>query len=216
MLKRARVKELAGNKPTMAAPSVLAFLPLLLLAAFSAASTSAHRIPNPFPPIIPLHLQALRQQQQQQRVSSSDAKLVTAAAADAGTNSTAQPFTTHYFPQELDHFTFTPNASMVFRQKYLVNDTFWRRPSGGNGTAGAGPLFVYTGNEGDIEWFATNTGFMFDIAPKFGALLVFIEVPYQLVTMVAYLATTTSVVILDESASMNIFSSSLLNCWSSV
>jgi lysosomal Pro-X carboxypeptidase len=34
---------------------------------------------------------------------------------------------------------------------------------------------VYTGNEGDIEWFATNTGFMFDIAPSFGALLVFIE-----------------------------------------
>jgi len=149
-----------------------------------------------------LHLQALRQQQR--RASSSDAKLVTAAAAD-GTNSTAQPFTTHHFPQELDHFTFAPNASIVFRQKYLVNDTFWRRPSGGNG--GAGPLFVYTGNEGDIEWFATNTGFMFDIAPKFNALLVFIEVPYQLVvTMVAYLATTTSVVILDELASMNIFS----------
>ena len=130
-----------------------------------------------------MHLQALRQQQR--RASSSDAKLVTAAAAD-GTNSTAQPFTTHHFPQELDHFTFAPNASIVFRQKYLVNDTFWRRPSGGNG--GAGPLFVYTGNEGDIEWFATNTGFMFDIAPKFNALLVFIEVPYQLVvTMVAYL-----------------------------
>jgi len=108
----------------------------------------------------------------------------------AAANGTAakKPFTAHYFAQELDHFTFTPNASMVFRQKYLLNDTFWRRPSAG-GSNGAGPLFVYTGNEGDIEWFATNTGFMFDIAPKFGALLVFIEVPYQLlVTMVAYLA----------------------------
>ncbi|XP_066377474.1 uncharacterized protein [Miscanthus floridulus] len=157
----------------MVAPAVLIFLPLLLRAAFSPASTSAHRSPNPFAPIVPLHLQPLRQQQR--RASSSDAKLVTMAAADDGTNSTAQPFTTHYFPQELDHFTFTPNASMVFRQKYLVNDTFWRRPSGGSG---AGPLFVYTGNEGDIEWFATNTGFMFDIAPKFGALLVFIEHRY--------------------------------------
>lgn len=158
----------------MAAPNVLAFLPLplLLLAAFSSASASAH--PNSFRPIVPLRLQALRQQQQRRRASS-DAKLV-AAAAD-GTNSTAQPFTTHYFPQELDHFTFTPNASMLFRQKYLVNDTFWRRPRRGGGSgSGAGPLFVYTGNEGDIEWFATNTGFMFDIAPKFGALLVFIEV----------------------------------------
>jgi lysosomal Pro-X carboxypeptidase len=99
-------------------------------------------------------------------------------AADGSGNATAaaKPFTVHYFPQELDHFTFTPNSSRVFSQKYLLNDTFWRRPAGA-GAAAAGPLFVYTGNEGDIEWFATNTGFMFDIAPEFGALLVFIEVP---------------------------------------
>jgi len=81
---------------------------------------------------------------------------------------------------------------MVFRQKYLLNDTFWRRPSAGDGD-GAGPLFVYTGNEGDIEWFATNTGFMFDIAPKFGALLVFIEVR-SLQPWFAYLATTSVVI----------------------
>ncbi|CAL5334462.1 unnamed protein product [Camellia sinensis] len=31
------------------------------------------------------------------------------------------------------------------------------------------------GNEADIEWFAQNTGFMFDKAPNFRALLVFIE-----------------------------------------
>ncbi|MBA0677316.1 hypothetical protein Goari_018731, partial [Gossypium aridum] len=30
-------------------------------------------------------------------------------------------------------------------------------------------------SSGDIEWFAQNTGFMFDIAPHFQALLVFIE-----------------------------------------
>ncbi|XBI13497.1 hypothetical protein VPH35_140225 [Triticum aestivum] len=78
--------------------------------------------------------------------------------------------------EELDHFTFTPNSSRVFSQKYLLNDTFWRKPTAGAG--GVGPLFVYTGNEGDIEWFATNTGFMFDIAPEFGALLVFIEHRY--------------------------------------
>jgi lysosomal Pro-X carboxypeptidase len=101
-----------------------------------------------------------------------------APGTDGSGNATAaaKPFTVHYFPQELDHFTFTPNSSRVFSQKYLLNDTFWRRPAGA-GAAAAGPLFVYTGNEGDIEWFATNTGFMFDIAPEFGALLVFIEVP---------------------------------------
>ncbi|KAJ3679173.1 hypothetical protein LUZ60_017184 [Juncus effusus] len=79
-------------------------------------------------------------------------------------------FTTHYFPQELDHFTFQPKSFNTFHQKYLVNSTYWDK-----GPDHHGPIFVYTGNEGNIEWFATNTGFMFDIAPKFGALLVFIE-----------------------------------------
>jgi len=196
----------AGGWPSSAPPLRACFLPLLLLlASFSAAPTLAAARPSSstlkklaaFPAVTPLHLQAL----QRQRASSSirgGGEIVAAAADGSGSgtaNGTAakKPFTAHYLAQELDHFTFTPNASMVFRQKYLLNDTFWRRPSGGN-DAGAGPLFVYTGNEGDIEWFATNTGFMFDIAPKFGALLVFIEVPYQLVivTMVAYLETTVS------------------------
>ncbi|KAL6873409.1 hypothetical protein ACP4OV_013491 [Aristida adscensionis] len=164
---------------------LLAVLPLLLLAAFfaapAAAARSAKAKTSP-PAITPLHLQALRRQQQHRRASSSSSYYGgrQAVAADGTSkNSTAapaaKPFTVHYFPQELDHFTFTPNASMVFYQKYLVNDTFWRRPAAGGAGAVAGPVFVYTGNEGDIEWFATNTGFMFDIAPKFGALLVFIE-----------------------------------------
>ncbi|KAG5559539.1 hypothetical protein RHGRI_009164 [Rhododendron griersonianum] len=76
------------------------------------------------------------------------------------------PFKTHYFPQLLDHFTFQPQSSKIFYQKYLVNNRYWRQ---------GGPIFVYTGNEGNIEWFAANTGFMLDIAPKFNALLVFIE-----------------------------------------
>ncbi|XP_019258787.1 PREDICTED: lysosomal Pro-X carboxypeptidase isoform X2 [Nicotiana attenuata] len=76
------------------------------------------------------------------------------------------PFKTHYFPQNLDHFTFLPKSSKVFKQKYLINDKYWQK---------GGPIFVYTGNEGNIDWFAANTGFMLDIAPKFHALLVFIE-----------------------------------------
>ncbi|GFY93563.1 alpha/beta-Hydrolases superfamily protein [Actinidia rufa] len=76
------------------------------------------------------------------------------------------PYNTHYFPQILDHFTFQPQSSRIFYQKYLINSHYWHKN---------GPIFVYTGNEGDIEWFAANTGFMLDIAPKFNALLVFIE-----------------------------------------
>ncbi|KGN60732.1 lysosomal Pro-X carboxypeptidase [Cucumis sativus] len=75
-------------------------------------------------------------------------------------------FETRFYPQLLDHFTFTPKSSKIFYQKYLINEEYWR-----NGA----PIFVYTGNEGDIEWFAANTGFLPDIAPEFHALLVFIE-----------------------------------------
>ncbi|KAJ0984302.1 hypothetical protein J5N97_002658 [Dioscorea zingiberensis] len=82
--------------------------------------------------------------------------------------SSTLPFTTHYFPQLLDHFTFTPNSSKIFYQKYLLNSTFFSSSS-------SSPIFVYTGNEGNIEWFASNSGFIFDIAPKFNALLLFIE-----------------------------------------
>ncbi|EOY08370.1 Alpha/beta-Hydrolases superfamily protein isoform 2 [Theobroma cacao] len=74
-----------------------------------------------------------------------------------------------YFTQILDHFNFNPKSYQTFQHRYLINDTYWSGPEKNS------PIFVYTGNEGDIEWFAQNTGFMFDVAPYFKALLVFIE-----------------------------------------
>ncbi|CAA0818810.1 alpha/beta-Hydrolases superfamily protein [Striga hermonthica] len=54
------------------------------------------------------------------------------------------------------------------------------------------------GNEGGIEWFAQNTGFMFEIAPIFKAMLVFIEhrfygksIPYGGSEKIAYSNSTT-------------------------
>ncbi|MCD7471064.1 hypothetical protein HAX54_011344 [Datura stramonium] len=41
-----------------------------------------------------------------------------------------------------------------------------------------GPIFLYCGNEGDIEGFAANTGFVWEIAPRFGALVIFPEHGY--------------------------------------
>lgn len=50
--------------------------------------------------------------------------------------------------------------------RYLRNDSYYST---------GGPIFFYTGNEGDINDFAQNTGFMFDIAPKFNPLIIFAE-----------------------------------------
>jgi len=78
-------------------------------------------------------------------------------------------YETKWYNQTLDHFTFTTDAK--YAQKYLVNDTWWDKTRNG-------PIFFYTGNEGDIEAFAENSGFMWDIAPEFRALLIFAEHRY--------------------------------------
>ncbi|GAB2300736.1 hypothetical protein Dimus_034773 [Dionaea muscipula] len=78
-------------------------------------------------------------------------------------------YETKYFMQILDHFNFNLQSYKTFDQRYLINHQYW------GGAGRNAPIFVYTGNEGDIEWFAQNTGFMYEIAPRFKALLVFIE-----------------------------------------
>jgi hypothetical protein len=51
--------------------------------------------------------------------------------------------------------------------KHLLIDN-WFNPKDG-------PIFFYAGNEADIVTFWNNTGFLFDIAPSFQALIVFGE-----------------------------------------
>lgn len=55
----------------------------------------------------------------------------------------------YYFfsPLQIDHFGFLEDGT--FKQRYLVNDKHWQQPGG--------PVFFYTGNEGDITWFCNNT-----------------------------------------------------------
>ncbi|KAF8044103.1 hypothetical protein BT93_A2168 [Corymbia citriodora subsp. variegata] len=93
-------------------------------------------------------------------------------------------YKTRYFTQILDHFSYRPESYQTFQQKYLINSTFWGGPQRN------APIFVYTGNEGDIEWFAQNTGFMFETAPRFNALLVFIEVASSNASTPGYLSST--------------------------
>ena len=132
------------------ASSSPSFLLCLLLSTIAATATTSQSLPTTFPRTA-VHGSALKQ-----------------------TLNTHKPkpklsFKTQFFPQILDHFTFTPKGSIIFYQRYLINAQYWCRGA---------PIFVYTGNEGDIEWFATNTGFLLDIAPTFRAMLVFIEVLY--------------------------------------
>lgn len=77
-------------------------------------------------------------------------------------------YETRQFTQRLDHFNAAPASYGTFQQRYLVNDTFWRGKTA--------PIFLYAGNEADVGVFANNTGFMWEAAPRFGAMLVFIEV----------------------------------------
>ncbi|KAL5663272.1 hypothetical protein ACJX0J_023380, partial [Zea mays] len=53
-------------------------------------------------------------------------------------------------------------AVVFFQQRYLVGrDSGWAGPGG--------PIFFYCGNEGDIAWFAANSGLIWDAAPRFAA-----------------------------------------------
>ncbi|XP_068653886.1 uncharacterized protein [Aristolochia californica] len=79
-------------------------------------------------------------------------------------------YETRYYTQLLDHFSFKNLSS--FEQRYLISREHWKGPDH------MGPIFFYCGNEGDIEWFAENTGFVWEIAPRFGAMVVFPEHRY--------------------------------------
>lgn len=72
------------------------------------------------------------------------------------------------FETLLDHFNFVDNRT--FSLRYLINNTFVADAKS--------PILFYTGNEGDIELFAENTGFMWKLAGDLNGLLVFAEHRY--------------------------------------
>lgn len=95
-------------------------------------------------------------------------RVITAEAVPATRVPAMVQYETRYYTQRLDHFNAAPASYRTFPQRYLVNGTYW-----GGKTA---PVFVYAGNEGNVELFTNNTGFMWELAPRFRAMLVFIEV----------------------------------------
>ncbi|KAL3939543.1 MAG: hypothetical protein SGBAC_005753 [Bacillariaceae sp.] len=76
----------------------------------------------------------------------------------------------YWFNSTIDHFNFRPTTVPSFGLRYLVNDDFWKAPQG--------PVFFYAGNEADILQFVKNSGFMFEAAEEFGAMVVFAEHRY--------------------------------------
>ncbi|CAH1109176.1 unnamed protein product [Psylliodes chrysocephalus] len=80
-------------------------------------------------------------------------------------------FETRYIEVPIDHFAATP-TSRTFKLRYLINSK-----NDANYIEG-GPIFLYTGGEREITIAAQNTGFLFEIAPLFKALLIFVEHRY--------------------------------------
>ncbi|PAV75742.1 hypothetical protein WR25_11696 [Diploscapter pachys] len=69
-----------------------------------------------------------------------------------------------YNDMRLDHFSYTDDRRFPLR--WVRNMTFYKD---------GGPIFFYTGNEGDLDGFIAATGMIFDLAPNFNAAIIFAE-----------------------------------------
>ncbi|CAH8550302.1 unnamed protein product [Schistosoma margrebowiei] len=76
-------------------------------------------------------------------------------------------YETKYFWTRIDHFSFVNDDKFFI--KYLINNESF--------TPG-GPIFFYTGNEGAIETFAENSGFIWKLSQELNASVVFAEHRY--------------------------------------
>lgn len=82
------------------------------------------------------------------------------------------PVHEHIFHATVDHFSFRPTTPKTFPLRYYVNEDYYNRH---NKTS---PCFFYAGNEANIRQFVNNSGFLFEAAEEFGALVVFAEHRY--------------------------------------
>ena len=69
-----------------------------------------------------------------------------------------------YYNQPLSHFA--RGVGGGFRQRLCIYEGFWITD---------GPVFFYTGNESPVEEYCDNNGFIWDLAEKYSALVVFAE-----------------------------------------
>ncbi|KAJ9178021.1 hypothetical protein P3X46_009941 [Hevea brasiliensis] len=76
----------------------------------------------------------------------------------------------HHYRQTLDHFNYKPESYATFQQRYILNYKYW----GGANTSS--PIFVYTGEEGEVTDDVET--FIIALAARFKGLLLYIEHRY--------------------------------------
>ncbi|CBI23429.3 hypothetical protein VitviT2T_019541 [Vitis vinifera] len=84
----------------------------------------------------------------------------------------SENFQTFFYPQTLDHFNYRPESYTTFQHRYMVNFNYW------GGARSAAQIFVYLGEESDLDKDINSIGFLVDNGARFGALLVYIEHRY--------------------------------------
>ncbi|TYI80501.1 hypothetical protein E1A91_D05G091700v1 [Gossypium mustelinum] len=84
-------------------------------------------------------------------------------------SSLSKDFKTFFYSQTLDHFNYKPESFTSFQQRYVINSKYW----GGANTSS--PILVYFGAEESLDYDLSGIGFLTDNAPRFKALLVYIE-----------------------------------------
>ena len=83
-----------------------------------------------------------------------------------------------YYDSLIDHFSWS-TGSKTYKQRVFICDKYWQeRTVDERGHKAKGPIFFYTGNEADVTLYLNATGFMWEMAPDVGALLVFAEHRY--------------------------------------
>lgn len=86
------------------------------------------------------------------------------------------------FEQPMDHFG---GAVGTFKQRYCLYDNFFgnaHKSEFRNVGDAKGPIFFYTGNESPVEEYVNNTGLMWEVGQRLGALLIWAEHRYEPLT----------------------------------
>ena len=75
-----------------------------------------------------------------------------------------------FYNQTIDHFNYKPESYATFHQRYFIISKWW------GGAKTNAPIFVYLGAEQSLDNTPSSIGLMYENAPKFKALLVYLEV----------------------------------------